>query len=70
ATPHALAVVGVSADTVHCLATLPGLRSVAEAYNDFRPVPDVDVRQLLARAREPGLPREVLESTDPGGFWM
>ncbi|WP_240359271.1 phosphoribosyltransferase [Pyxidicoccus trucidator] len=70
ATPHALDVVRGLADAVHCVSTQEGLRTVSEAYDDFRPLPDADVRQLLERAREPGLPREVLESTDTGGFWM
>lgn len=70
ATPRGLAVVRAEADAVHCLDTLPGLRMLSEAYEDFRPLPEVEVRQLLERSRQPGLPREVLESTDPGGFWM
>ncbi|WP_246357703.1 phosphoribosyltransferase [Pyxidicoccus fallax] len=70
ATPRGLEVVRAHADAVHCLDIMPGLRTVSEAYDDFRPLPDVEVWQLLARARQPGLPREVLESTDTGGFWM
>jgi predicted phosphoribosyltransferase len=70
ATPYALEVVRAAADAVHCVSTQPGLRALSEAYDDFRPLPDVDVRQLLERSRESGLPREVLESTDSGGFWM
>lgn len=69
-TPHGLDVVRAQADTVHCLDSRPGLRSVSEAYDDFRPLPDVELRQLLERARQPRLPRAVLESMDPGGFWM
>ncbi|WP_223760670.1 phosphoribosyltransferase [Myxococcus sp. RHSTA-1-4] len=70
ATPHGLDVVRAEADAVHCLETAPGLRTVSEAYDDYRPLPDVEIRQLLERSRQPGLPREVLESTDRGGFWM
>jgi putative phosphoribosyl transferase len=69
-TPRALEVVRPLVEDVHCLVTTPGLRTLAEAYDDFRPVPDVEVRQLMERSREPALPRDVLESTDAGGFWM
>ncbi|ATB51195.1 phosphoribosyltransferase [Corallococcus macrosporus] len=69
-TPHGLDRVRPAADAVHCLEVLPAMRDVAEAYDDFRPLPDVELRQLLVRAREPVQPREVLESTDLGGFWM
>lgn len=69
-TPHGLARVRPEADAVHCVEVLPAMRDVSEAYDDFRPLPDVELRQLLVRAREPVQPREVLESTDLGGFWM
>jgi predicted phosphoribosyltransferase len=69
-TPHGLDVVRAVADAVHCLQMTSGLRTVSEAYDDFRPLPDVEVRRLVERSREPGRPRDVLESTDPGGFWM
>lgn len=70
ATPRGLEVARARADAVHCVRTLSALRSVSEAYDDARPVADLEVRQLLQRSREPPLPREVLESTDYGGFWM
>ncbi|MCY1018704.1 phosphoribosyltransferase [Pyxidicoccus sp. MSG2] len=70
ATPHALDVVRPLADAVHCVRTMDALHSVSEAYVDARPVPDVEVRQLLERSRQPPYPRGVLESMDPGGFWM
>lgn len=70
ATPRSLEVVRAGADAVQCVLTMAALRTVSEAYDDFRPVPDVEVRQLLERSREPPLPRDVLESTDSGGFWM
>jgi len=69
-TPRGLARVRPAADGVQCVEVLPGMRTVAEAYDDFRPLPDAELRQLLVRAREPEQPREVLESTDRGGFWM
>lgn len=70
ATPHALEVVRPYANAVHCVQTLAAMSSVADAYEDARPVPDLEVRQLLERSREPPLPRELLESSDSGGFWM
>ncbi len=69
-TLHGLARVRSAADSVQCVEVLPAMRTVGEAYDDFRPLPDVELRQLLARAREPVQPREVLESTDLSGFWM
>ncbi|WP_284663111.1 phosphoribosyltransferase family protein [Myxococcus sp. SDU36] len=69
-TPHGLARARPEADAVHCLEVLPAMRDASEAYDDFRPLPDVELRQLLVRAREPAQPRELLESTDLGGFWM
>ncbi|MCP3143912.1 phosphoribosyltransferase [Pyxidicoccus xibeiensis] len=70
ATPHALDLVRGEADAVHCLETVPALGAVSEVYDECRPLPDADVRQLVARSREPGPPRDVLEATDLGGFWM
>lgn len=69
-TPRGLARVRPEADAVDCVEVLPAMRDVSEVYDDFRPLPDVELRQLLVRAREPVQPREVLESTDLGGFWM
>lgn len=70
ATPNGLERLRAAAEAVHCLQLTTGLRTVSEAYDDFRPLPDVDVRLLLERSRDPVRSREVLESTDPGGFWM
>lgn len=58
------------ADAVSCLEVVPGLRSVSERYADFRPVPDIEVLQLLQRGREPPSSREVIEAADTGGMWI
>jgi predicted phosphoribosyltransferase len=58
------------ADEVVCVERVPGLRALSERYEDFRPVPDVEVLRLLERARKPASSREVLEATDTGGWWM
>jgi predicted phosphoribosyltransferase len=58
------------ADAVSCLELVPGLRLVSEAYADARPVPELEVLQLLQRGREPPSSREVIESADTGGVWI
>lgn len=58
------------ADAVSCLSLVPGLRRVSEGYTDFRPVPEIEVLQLLQRGREPPSSREVIEATDTGGVWI
>ncbi|MDY7230174.1 phosphoribosyltransferase [Hyalangium rubrum] len=40
------------ADEVVCLQPIWSLHTVAPAYDDFREVPDLEARQLVARARE------------------
>ncbi|XXF77816.1 phosphoribosyltransferase family protein [Myxococcaceae bacterium GXIMD 01537] len=65
-----LARVRREADEVRCLEEIPGLRTLGERYEDFRPLPDVEVMQLLQRGHEPVSSREVIDSTDTGGRWM
>lgn len=69
-TPRALERVRAEADVVHCLEVMPALTTVAEAYDDFRAIPDVEVQRLLEIARQPWPSRSVLESTDLGGYWF
>ncbi|WP_408888741.1 phosphoribosyltransferase [Myxococcus faecalis] len=71
ASPRGLEVVRAEADQVSCVETEPGLRTVAEAYDDFRAFPDVELQSLVERSRQPPWrSRSVLESADPGGSWM
>lgn len=70
ASSHALARLRAEADVVVCVEEVPGLRSVAEWYEDFRPVTELEVTQLLERGRETPTSREAIESTDTGGRWM
>ncbi|MFY2561108.1 phosphoribosyltransferase [Corallococcus terminator] len=71
ASPQGLEVLRREADTVACVWTEPGLLTVAEAYEDFRAFPDVELQNLVERSREPPWrSQEVVESTDSGGTWM
>lgn len=70
ASSYALARLRAEADAVVCVEEVPGLRSVDEWYEDFRPLPDIEVAQLLERGREPPTSREAIESTDTGGMWI
>jgi putative phosphoribosyl transferase len=59
----------LEADEVLCLQPVWSLLSVEHAYDDFRALPDLEIRQLLERARgfEPG--RELPGAGSPGE-WM
>ncbi|WP_246137163.1 MULTISPECIES: phosphoribosyltransferase [Myxococcus] len=71
ASPQGLEVLRREADAVACVSTEAGMRSVAEAYDDFRAFPDVELQNLVERSRQPPWRSQaVLESTDPGGSWM
>lgn len=70
ASTRALELLRREADTVSCLEMVPGLRSASEWYADFRPVPDIEVLQLLQRGREAPSSREVIEAADTGGVWI
>ncbi|MBU8896770.1 phosphoribosyl transferase [Corallococcus sp. H22C18031201] len=70
ATARALEVVRAEADAVLCVEVSPGMGAVSEAYDDFRPVTDVEMEQLLEVARLPAPSHAVLDSTDLGGRWM
>ncbi|MCP3102566.1 phosphoribosyl transferase [Myxococcus sp. K15C18031901] len=70
-TPRGLEVLRAEADSVVCVETWEALRTVSEAYDDYRPLPDVELRNLLERSRlPPWRARAVVEATDPGGSWM
>ncbi|WP_342377233.1 phosphoribosyltransferase family protein [Myxococcus stipitatus] len=71
ASARGLEVVRPEADQVVCVWTEPGLRSVSEAYEDFRALPDVELQNLIERSGQPPWrPHAVTESADPGGTWM
>lgn len=59
----------LEADEVLCLQPVWSLLTVEHGYDDFRPLPELEIRQLLERSRElrPGL-----EAPVPGapGEWM
>lgn len=59
----------LEADEVLCLQPVWSLRSVEHAYDDFRSLPDVEIRQLLERARELQPGREAPVPGAPGE-WM
>jgi putative phosphoribosyl transferase len=59
----------LEADEVLCLQPVWALLAVEHGYDDLRPLPDIELRQLLERAREPGPGREVLEA-GTSGEWM
>ncbi|MBN1206662.1 MAG: hypothetical protein JXB05_17395 [Myxococcaceae bacterium] len=52
----------LEADEVLCLHPVWALLAVEHAYDDFRELPDIELRQLLDRARELRPGREVLEA--------
>lgn len=52
----------LEADEVLCLQPVWSLLSVEHGYDDFRSLPDLEIRQLLERAREP---RPGLEASEP-----
>jgi len=58
------------ADAVVCVEEMPGLRQASEWYGDFRPLPDIEVLQLLRRGQEPPSSREMIEAADTGGVWI
>ncbi|QSQ12303.1 phosphoribosyltransferase [Myxococcus landrumensis] len=71
ASTRGLEVVRPEADQVVCVWTEPGLRSVAEAYEDFRAFPDVELQNLIERSGQPPWrSHAVTESADSGGSWM
>jgi len=59
----------LEADEVLCLQPVWSLLTAEHAYDDFRALPELEVRQLLERAREP---RPGREAPGPGapGEWM
>lgn len=57
------------ADEVLCLHPMRALLSVAEVYDDFRPLLEAEVRQVLERARQLTPATRGLE-TRGGGEWM
>jgi putative phosphoribosyl transferase len=59
----------LEADEVLCLQPVWSLLAVEHAYDDFRPLPDLEIRQLLERARELRPRREAPGPSAPGE-WM
>ncbi|WP_224362879.1 phosphoribosyltransferase [Hyalangium versicolor] len=59
----------LEADEVVCLQPIWALLSVDHAYDDLRSLPDLEVRQLLERAREFGPGRENWVPAQ-GGEWI
>ncbi len=59
----------LEADEVICPQPVWSLLSVESAYEDFRSVPDIEVRQLLERAREQQPGREVTWGSE-AGEWL
>jgi putative phosphoribosyl transferase len=59
----------LEADEVVCLHPIWALLAVTHAYDDFRNLPDIEVRELLERARQRAPAPDVVEPS-PSNEWM